>query len=109
MSDARGPMTGSASISRALAAVLAAATLVLSTPSAQAQFWDWGNRPQRQQRDFSPFGGWFGPPRFDAPRQAPVQREVDFSRAPPPEKKKAEATTSVLVLGDANADWLASG
>ena len=38
-----------------------------------------------------------------------MQREVDFSRAPPPEKKKAEVTTSVLVLGDANADWLAYG
>ncbi|MFL6796802.1 MAG: DUF459 domain-containing protein [Xanthobacteraceae bacterium] len=79
---------------------------------AQAQFWDWGNRPQRyQEREYNPFGGWFGSsPRwerrsYEAPREAPV----DFSRAPPGPPKKAEATTPIVVVGDANADWLAYG
>ena len=38
-------------------------------------------------------------------REAPV----DYSRAPAPTQKKPEATTNVLVVGDANADWLAYG
>ena len=84
--------------------VLAAVTgisLALLLP-AQAQFWDWGNRPQRQPSN--PFGGWFspGPP----PQQ---QAPVDYSRAPSPSQKKPEATTSIVVVGDANADWLAYG
>src|SRR5215831_8943731 len=41
-----------------LAAAVLGVSLALLLP-AQAQFWDWGNRPQRQQ-DFSPFGGWSG-------------------------------------------------
>ena len=41
-----------------LAAAALGISLALLLP-AQAQFWDWGNRPQRQQ-DFNPFGGWFG-------------------------------------------------
>ena len=86
--------------------VLAAVTgisLALLLP-AQAQFWDWGNRPQRQQAPSNPFGGWFapGPP----PQQ---QAPVDYSRAPAPSQKKPEATTSIVVVGDANADWLAYG
>src|SRR5215470_13702331 len=81
---------------------------------AQAQFWDWGGRPQRQQqRDSNPFGGWFSPsPRWDGPRyERPSEREApaDSSRAPGPERKKAESTNSIVVVGDANADWLAYG
>jgi uncharacterized protein len=90
-------------------------SLALLLP-AQAQFWEWGGRPQRQQqRDSNPFGGWFSPsPRWDGPRwdsQREREREapVDFSRAPGPSQKKPEATTSVVVVGDANADWLAYG
>src|SRR5262245_17945546 len=88
-------------------------SLALLLP-AQAQFGDWGNRPQRQQqRDSNPFGGWFSPsPRWDGrgwdgqqQREAPV----DYSRAPGPSQKKPEATTSIVVVGDANADWLAYG
>jgi uncharacterized protein len=94
------------------AAAVAGISLALLFP-AQAQFWDWGNRPQRQQQQpqfNNPFGGWggrdggwFGP---QPQREAPV----DYSQAPKPEKKKnPEATTNVLVVGDANADWLAYG
>ena len=85
------------------------ASLMLLLP-AQAQFWDWGNRPQRQQqRDYNPFGGWFSPsPRWDGSRS---EREapVDNSHAPGPAQKKPEATTPIVVVGDANADWLAYG
>src|SRR5262245_50410650 len=92
---------------------VAAASLALLLP-AQAQFWDWGGRPQRQQQYynnnnnwFGGQGGWFGQDRRYQEREAPV----DYSRAPPPSQsqKKPEATTSIVVMGDANADWLAYG
>jgi hypothetical protein len=107
-----------ARLSKPRGCLLAAATgmsLALLLP-AQAQFWDWGGRPQRQNRDFNPFGGWFSPsPRYDGPRRYDNPRyydrdaPVDHSRAPGPSAKKPEATTSVVVMGDANADWLAFG
>ena len=34
---------------------------------------------------------------------------MDYSHAPGPSQKKPEATTSIVVVGDANADWLAYG
>jgi hypothetical protein len=116
-----------------LAAAVFGVSLALLWP-AQAQFWDWGNRPQRQQ-DFNPYGGWFGGDqrwdrwegrrrererdrdrgdrdrgdrdrsRADRAREAPA----DYSHAPGPSQKKPEATTSIVVVGDANADWLAYG
>ena len=81
---------------------------------AQAQFWDWGNRPQRQQQQynnnnwFGGGGGWFGNDRRYDQRQ---EREapVDYSRAPASTQKKTDATTPIVVVGDANADWLAYG
>jgi hypothetical protein len=42
---------------------------------------------------------------YERKREAPV----DFSRAPLPSQKKPEATVRILVIGDANADWLAYG
>jgi hypothetical protein len=105
-----------------LAAAALGISLALLLP-AQAQFWDWGNRPQRQ-RDSNPFGGWFGGnqrwdrwegrerdrdrgdrDRADRAREAPV----DYSHAPGPSQKKPDAITSIVVVGDANADWLAYG
>jgi uncharacterized protein len=91
-------------------------SLALLLP-AQAQFWDWG-RPRFRE----PFRDWFQPfPRYE-PRYQPRERyqdrdsgdrereyPADFSRAPPPPQKKPEATTSILVLGDSNADWLGYG
>ncbi|HEY7661921.1 MAG TPA: DUF459 domain-containing protein [Xanthobacteraceae bacterium] len=94
------------------AALVAALSLALLLP-AQAQFWDWGNRPQRQQHYnnnngwFGGGGGWFAPDRRYYERQ---EREaVDYSHAPPPAQKKPEATSPIVVMGDANADWLAYG
>ena len=78
---------------------------------AQAQFWDWG-RPQRYQR-YDPFPDFFGgAPRYQ-PRERNWSRDYegsgDFSHAPAPGPKKPEVTTNIVVLGDANADWLAYG
>ena len=80
---------------------------------AQAQFWDWGGRPQRYQR-YDPFRDWFAPPRYE-PRErnwnwdSDREGSGDYSHAPAPGVKKPEATTNIVVMGDANADWLAYG
>jgi len=98
--------------SRAFVAALATGMTLACLLPAQAKFWDWGNRPQRQQQYnnnwFGGGGGWFGNDRrYDGQRQ---EREVvDYSRAPAPAQKKPEATTSIVIMGDANADWLAYG
>src|SRR6266702_1847666 len=97
--------------SRGFAAAAAVGLSLALLLPAQAQFWgDWGGRPQRQQRYDNPFGGgWVSPsPRwgYDGRER---EREVDYSRAPGPSQKKPEATTSIVVMGDANADWLAYG
>jgi uncharacterized protein len=106
---------GLPSISRAgVAAAVAGISLVLLLP-AQAQFWDWGGRPQRQynnnnwnNNNWGGWGGWDQRRSYDPYRQ---EREapVDYSRAPPASQKKPEATTSIVVMGDGNADWLAYG
>src|SRR5262249_61340639 len=45
----------------------------------------------------------------DVPYRQTRDSPSDYSRAPPPSQKKPEATTSIVVMGDANADWLAYG
>jgi hypothetical protein len=99
---------------RAFATVAAAAaTLLLLLPQAQAQFWDWGGGRQQQRQynynnnnNWFGNGGWWGDRRsYDRDREAPA----DYSRAPAPAQKKPEATTSIVVVGDGNADWLAYG
>src|SRR4051812_20717317 len=104
---------GTPKIARAyVAAAAAGITLALLLP-AQAQFWDWGNRPQRQQQYNNNWGGWGGgwnDRRYNDPyRQQEREAPVDYSRAPAPSQKKPEATTSIVVMGDGNADWLAYG
>ena len=90
---------------------------------ASAQFFNLGGPPQRQRPQRGGVGGgggWFGNDIFApfqeapgrpaarlAPRR-PAMRE-DFSRAPPAEKRNSVPERNVLVLGDAMADWLASG
>jgi hypothetical protein len=67
----------------------------------------WPQAVQAQQR--GGFFDWFGVNR--APNARP-QPQADYSRAPPPARKPADAptpTSSILVLGDAMADWLAYG
>ena len=87
-------------------------SLALLLP-AQAQFWDWG-RPQRYQRS-DPFRDFFGgAPRYE-PRERGWSRDrdyegpADFSHAPAPGAKKPEATTSIVVMGDASVRPVRSG
>ena len=91
--------------SRAFVAIMATGISLAWLLPAQAQFWDWGNRPQRQQQQqynnnnnwFGGGGGWFGNDRRYDQRQ---EREapVDYSRAPASTQKKPEATTPIVVL-----------
>jgi hypothetical protein len=106
---------------RVLATALLTALSFTLVETANAQFWGWG---WGQPRRVEPWRGWWTPqpryePRYTVPRYRERERDsgyerkreapVDFSRAPPPTQKKPEATVSILVLGDANADWLAYG
>src|SRR5215471_17048151 len=90
-----------------VAAAAAGVSLVLLLP-AQAQFWDWGNRPQRQQQYNNNWGGWGGGGWFDR-RYQEREAPADYSRAPASSQKKPDATSSIVVMGDGNADWLAYG
>jgi hypothetical protein len=97
-------------------------SLALLLP-ANAQYWGypWGGRQQQRQQLYNPFGGGFwGGPGYWGDRQAPRyprQREraresdretPDYSRAPSATPRK-DATVKIVVMGDANADWLAYG
>ena len=105
-------------------AAIAALIIFAPLPSANAQFWgdSWGGRQQRQQ-PYNPFGGFWGDrpggfwgdrpwegPRYprQRDREKEPQREQDYSRAPPAAPRK-DATVKIVVMGDANADWLAYG
>ena len=100
---------------------------VLTASPAAAQFWgDPFFRPSppraipRQQTN--PFAGFFQQPFWQAPRAPrPSRPHVgdsprstrsqlgDFSKAPPPKKPDAPPTTTIVVLGDAMADWIGHG
>ena len=65
-------------------------------------------------RASSPAAAQFFP--FWAPQQQPSYQEryreapaVDYSKAPPAKKAEAPPTSSVVVMGDSMADWLAYG
>lgn len=66
----------------------------LGDPARRLRQW------QNQRRDF------FNP--FGQPERPPAP-PVDYSRAPPPKKQEGTPLTSVVVMGDAMADWLAYG
>src|SRR5262249_46693597 len=95
------------------AAVVLGLAAVLAGPAA-AQSRD-DRFPWLEQRShrggggwFGGGGGWFGNPNEQRP--APVVE--NNPKAPPPAKKAADAAaplTSVVVLGDSMADWLAYG
>jgi hypothetical protein len=99
-----------------LAAVEFAGVFVveIAVPSpAQAQFGSPYQRPQRRSPSF--FQDLFGGPSNDQPGgfdTRPRTQPVDSSRAPParkPDPAAAPPTTSILVMGDGMADWLAHG
>src|SRR5262249_6491436 len=93
----------------------------LSLP-ANAQFWgnSWG-----QQQPYNPYAGGFranrqwdywgyrqreraSPSRRERPREVEKEQPPDYSHAPPAAPRK-DAAVKVVVMGDANADWLAYG
>jgi hypothetical protein len=99
---------------------LFAVEVVVTTP-AQAQFWnDWSSSSRRPSRPRSGgiFQNLFGPDNAPYPDDRSGERRqaapVDSSRAPAPRKPDAKAdqvapTTSIVVMGDGMADWLAYG
>jgi uncharacterized protein len=105
---------------RALGTVAAAGLALALLSPAQAQFWSPFGPPRRPpapiqqqqqyqpqyQQQYNPFGGFFGPPQEQRPVAPP-----DNSHAPSPQAHKSDLapTTSVVVMGDAMADWLAYG
>jgi hypothetical protein len=109
----------------AQAVTAALLTFALSLP-ANAQFWgnSWGWQQPRQP--YNPYGGGFGrDPQWDywgyrqreraptprlreRPREVEKEQPPDYSHAPPATPRK-DAKVKVVVMGDANADWLAYG
>src|SRR5215510_10351979 len=93
---------------------------------ANAQFWgnSWGGRQQQPQQPYNSYGGFGGDrqwgyggyptsprqreQRRERPREAEKQQPADYSHAPPAAPRK-DATVKIVVMGDANADWLAYG
>lgn len=55
--------------------------------------------PSQRHDFFNPFG----------PPERPAPPPVDYSRAPPPRKQEGTPLTSVVVMGDSMADWVAYG
>jgi uncharacterized protein len=114
-----GCVVGAALLAAAGFAGVTAIDVVLPSP-AQAQlfgsepfpFFGQRQRPRSGGGGGGFFGGFFGGhERYENPEQ---QAPVDNSRAPPPRKPDAKAepvtpTTTVVVLGDAMADWLGYG
>jgi hypothetical protein len=85
----------------------------------------WGGRQQQRQQPYNPYGGFGGDRQWDywdyrqRERPSPRQREqhnersraeqpTDYSHAPPATPRK-DAPVKIMVMGDANADWLAYG
>jgi len=92
----------------------AVAFLIGVAAPASAQFFNFGGPPRPQPAPQGPPqrgpGGWFGGDLFAPFQQQTPKRVIEnYSKAPPPEKRDTVAERNVLVLGDAMADWLASG
>jgi hypothetical protein len=78
----------------------------------------WGSRQQQPYNSYGGFGrdrqwdswGYRQRERTSSPRLRERAREIekDFSHAPPGTQRR-DATVKIVVMGDANADWLASG
>lgn len=112
-------LVGAALLAAVDVAGLAALELAVSLP-AQAQLFGDDRFPflsrQRQQRPGGGgfFGGFFDGGQRQFENTYEQQAPVDNSRAPPPKKAEAKPdavapTTSIVVMGDAMADWLAYG
>src|SRR6187551_2261030 len=76
--------------------LLAALAVAASSTPALAQFFPfWGTQQQQQQPYYQ-----------DRPREAPP---ADYSKAPTAKKPETPPTSTVVVMGDSMADWLAYG
>jgi uncharacterized protein len=102
---------GAAILAVAEFACVVAVEFALTVP-AQAQSYDnfnpfQGRQRQRQRGDFFP--NFFDP--FEQRQNETVQAPVDYSHAPSPRKPDSSVTptTSIVVMGDSMADWLAYG
>jgi len=110
-------LVGAVILAVAECASVAAIDLALTAP-AQAQRAD-DRYPflSRQRPRSGGFLDWFGGGGWNSrpnqyPQEPQVQYQTDYSHAPPPKKPDANApapTTSIVVLGDGMADWLAYG
>ena len=106
------------------AAPVALISFALLLP-AYAQYWGdpWSGRQQQRQQQYNPFGSFWGDrsggfwgqreaPRYprqrERAREAEREQPPDYSRAPSATPRK-DATVKIVVMGDANADWLAYG
>src|SRR6516165_3078327 len=93
---------------------------------ANAQFWGNSNSWGGRQQQYNPYGGYGGyghdrqwdnwgyrqrerapSPRLRV-REVEKERPQDYSHAPPATPRE-DATVKIVVMGDANADWLAYG
>lgn len=107
MAVRRAKWVGARLLATALA-ILAGASVLPFTAHAQF-FGRWGDdqpyqRPAPAQRSFSfPF---FSRP---SPFAAPSYRSPESYRAPPPRRLETTPSTTVAVVGDSMADWLAYG
>ena len=101
------------------AAPVALIIFVLLLP-ANAQFWgnSWGGRQQQPYNSYGGFGrdrelghwGYRQRERTPSPRLRERAKEIekDYAHAPPATQRR-DATVRIVVIGDANADWLAYG
>ena len=91
---------------RLAGAILLAATGVLLAAPADAQLFE-------RRQDFFPFslfGDRGGQPPSGYPRYGGApQQPMESAKAPPPRKPETPPTSTVLVIGDSLADWLAYG
>lgn len=95
-----------------LIAFVVAFLLGIVAPASAQFFFNFGGPPRPQQQPAPQQrgpGGWFGGDLFAPFQQQAPRRVENYSKAPPPEKRDTVPERNVLVLGDAMADWLASG
>ena len=90
--------------SRFAIALVVAAAAILPAP-AGAQFWGRPSNQSQSPRGFFPF---FGGPGNSGPFYQPPQ-PTESTKAPAPRKVETPPTSTVVVIGDSMADWLAYG
>jgi len=87
-------MAGKNTIRRRYTALATFAVILLTGGPAAAQFFPW-------------FGGGY---QYQRPQvQERREPQADYSKAPNPKKPETPPTTTIVVMGDSMADWLAYG